>query len=201
VTSERVIHVASLTSPEVIEFVAVAGRFCDAIDQVEQSAELDFLRQMQQLLPLAYSRAQALEWPWHYEGEDDEDEEIVLEPEPDITLPHGGHLEWWAYVRDVIGKKLSWHRLFHFVYDPVNPNDREVINADLADCLADIYVDLKIGLLHYAEGTTEHQSEAIWKWKFEAGAPGWANHVAEVMLPIHHLLHTHYDEDDEVFDI
>jgi Domain of unknown function (DUF5063) len=201
VTSQRVVHVESLSSPEVTEFVAVARRVCDAIDQVEQSTELEFLRQMQELLPLVYSRAQKLQWPWDYEGEDDEDEEFVLEPEPEIALPCGGHLEWWKHLCDVIGRKLSWHRLFHFVYDPVDPKDREVIDADLADCLANIYIDLKIGLLHYDEGTIEHQSQAIWQWKFDAGAPGWANHVAEVLLPVHHLLHTHYSEDDEVFDI
>jgi len=198
VTTERVIHVDHLASPPVIEFVDVARRVCDAIDQINDSPEFVFLTQMETLLPLAYSRAQALDWPWHYEGEDDEDDS-ALEPRPEVELPHGGHLEWWAYLRDGIGKKLSWHRLFHFVYDPVSPNDREVIDADLADCLADIYIDLKVGLMHYEEGTIEHQSEAVWKWKF--GTDHWGTHVAEVMLPIHHLLHTHYDEDDEVFDI
>ena len=197
-TSERVVHVDFLSSPEVNEFVEVARRVCEAIDQIENSSEVAFLKQMEELLPLAYSKAQRLEWPWHYEGEDDEDDSAP-EPSPEVDLPHGGHHEWWKYLRDVIGRKLSWHRLFHFVYDPVSPNDREVINADLADCLADIYTDLKIGLMHYDEGTIEHQSEAIWKWKF--GIDAWGTRTAEVLLPIHHLLHTHYDEDDEVFDI
>jgi hypothetical protein len=196
VTTERIIHVESLASPEVIDFIEVARQVCDVIDRVGDLSAVTFLKRMEELLPLAYSRAQRLDWPWHYEGEDD-DEDFTAEPRPEIDLPHGGHYEWWRHLCDTIGKKLSWIRLFHFVYDPVSPTDREVIGADLADCLADIYMDLKEGLMHYDEGTVEHQAEAVWNWRF--GIDAWGTRACEVILPIHHLLHSHYDEDEEVF--
>jgi hypothetical protein len=200
-TGDRVVHVESLSSQEVVDFVEVARSVCKAIDGIDHVSEIAFLRQMDRLLPLAHSRGQELDWPWHYE-EDGGDEKSILDPEPEIQLPHGGHLEWWLHLRNAIGQKLSWHRVLSFVYDPVNPKEREAITADLADILADIYIALKIGLMHYDEGTIDHQSEAVWKWKFGASeGVGWAQQVAEAVLPVHHLIRTHYDEDDEAFDI
>ena len=187
--SERVIHVDDLDSGGVLEFVEVARRLCDVVDRVGELSEVEFLKGMEELVPLAYSKSLSLNWPYHYEGEDDDDD-LLLEPRPEVPIPYGDHHDWWKHLRDAIGLRLGWHRLFHFVYDPSHPNDHEVIHGDLADCIADIYMDL-----NYDQWTIEHKAEAVWQWKF--GIDAWGTHAAEIMLPIHHLLHTHYDEDED----
>ena len=191
--TQRVIHTDYLDSSDVREFMKVARRLCDVVDGIAHLSEVEFLRQIGELAPLAYAKGVRLEWPDHYEGQDDDDD--GLGPRPEVPIPYGGHLKWWKHLRDAIGLKLGWHRVFHFVYNPAHPNDRKVIGADLADCISDIYMDLKKGLLHYDQGTLEHKAEAVWQWKF--GITGWGTHVAEILLPIHHLLHTHYDEDED----
>lgn len=197
----RVIDTQVLTSPAVLQFVDSVRAFCDAVDQIDSLSEAEFLQRMQTLVPLAYSQATELEWPWHYEEEDENDELMASDPEPELEVPHGGQHDWWKHLRNVIGVKLSWHRFFHFVYNPVDPNDRAVIGADIADCLADIYIDLKENLMLHDRGSIEDRAEAIWKWKGSVHA--WGTRAAEVMLPIHHLLQTHYPEespeDDEEF--
>ncbi len=189
-----------LDSDVVRDFVDVARSYCGLVDQIDKLTEAEFLHGVARLVPLTYARAQLLKWPWHYEGdEDDDDDELPdLPSRPEIALPRGGGHEWWKCLCDLIGKKLSWHRIFHFVYDPAHPNEHDVIYGDLADCLADIYIDLRTGLLFYDRGTIADRAEAVWSWKFRAEWH-WGTRAAEVMLPIHHLLHTHYDEDEGTF--
>ncbi len=189
----RVIRGDDLNSSEIREFIDVARRLCDVIDQVADLPEIEFLKHMQQLVPLVYSKSFDIGRPWDYE--DDVGDTAILESRPGVPMPYSSINEWWKVLRDAIGRKLGWHRIFHFVYDPAHPNDRKVIGADLADCVADIYIDLKTGLLHWDQGTDENKVEAIWQWK--QGVRDWGTLAAEIMLPIHHLLHTHYDEDSD----
>ena len=62
--------------------------------------------------------------------------------------------------------------------------------------LADVYMDLKRGLMLYARTSDEDRAQGLWGWRFDL-ALGWGRNVAEALLPIHSLIHSHYDEDDE----
>ena len=158
---------------------------------------------MDELLPLLYSLAHRLPYPFHT---DPEDPDIGAEDyDPDkphprplaMTFPESGELQRQRCER--LAEKLEPHRWFHFVYDPVNPADKEIIDADLAEIIADIYLELKQGLILFGRSSDIEKAWAVLDWRVGVGLGG--RYVAEALLPIHSLIHDHYDEDDEVFDI
>ena len=194
------IHVHLLGDPDVKRFAEVAEKVCDLFERVDHLPKVQFLRQLEELLPLAYSLAHRIPDP--YDWPDDEDKEWEpgeYEPRPE-AMSQGDNLALWTDFRSRIIAKLGWHSRVHFVYDPVDPDDREVIDVDLPAELAGIYVDLKEGLMLYARPSDEEKAQALWDWRFEI-ALGWGRKVAAALLPVHSLIHNHYDEDDEVFDI
>ena len=136
--------------------------------------------------------------PDPYVWEDDNDDISDWEPGPEAMTP-GEHISRWSDLRTRIAFKLGTHSVFHHVYDPADPTDREVVDSELPAILAEIYLDLKEGLMLYARSSDEERAQALWDWRF--GLAHWGGHAAEALLPIHRLLHSHYDEDDEVFDI
>ncbi len=189
---------------DVQRFVAVAEEFCGIIENVSRIKKPYFLERMDELLPLAYSLAPRLPYPFDPDPEDpdigDEDYDPT-KPHPRplaMTFPESTKLQ--RRQRDRIGKKLGTHRRFHFVYDPVDSSDNEIIGADLADILADVYVDLKQPLILYGRPSDVEKAWAVLDWRLGVDG-GWGRDVAEALLPIHSLIHQHYDEDDEVFNI
>ncbi len=190
------IHVHLLDDSDVKRFAKVAAEVCDVFERVDDLSKIEFLQQLEELLPLVYSQAHRLPDPFNWE-EDDDDE--PYEPGPE-GIRGAERLARWKDLRQRITAKLSWHALVHFVYDPVSVDEREVIPADLADMLADVYLDLKNGLILYGRSTDEDRAQGVWNWRFDL-ALSWGRHVAEALLPIHSLIHNHYDEDDEVFRV
>ena len=196
------IHVHLLDDPAVRRFAEVAQKVCDLFERVDDLPKVQFLQQLEELLPLAYSLAHRLPDPYDWPDDDDEDEQREpgwYEPGPK-GMSGAERMARWKDLRSRITAKLSWHALVHFVYDPVSVDERQAISADLADLLADVYLDLEAGLILFAKPGEEERAQAIWDWRFHLGL-GWGRHVAEALLPIHSLIHNHYDEDDEVFDI
>ena len=49
------------------------------------------------------------------------------------------------------------------IFDPSKVEDNKAISTELSDDLADIYRDIKYGLLLFDAG---HFSEASWEWQF-----------------------------------
>jgi len=86
------------------EFVEVAERFCSVIDRIEELSEIDFLRQIDVLLPLAYSKARELPYLGS-EGDDDESWHAK------IGARDKGHHERWDAVRKRIQNKLGGSHL------------------------------------------------------------------------------------------
>lgn len=67
------------------------------------------------------------------------------------------------------------------VFDPLNEEDTESVFNSLADDLADIYRDLKRGLLLYNQG---HIVEAIWEWRCNFDIH-WGTHLVSAQRAIH----------------
>jgi hypothetical protein len=67
------------------------------------------------------------------------------------------------------------------VFAPLNEEDTESVFNSLADDLADIYRDLKRGLLLYNQG---HIVEAIWEWRFNFDIH-WGTHLVGAQRAIH----------------
>ena len=167
------------------------------VENVSSSPKAYFLERLDELLPLVYSLAHRLPYPFDPEDGDEDYDPIKPHPRPlAMTFPEGMELQ--KRQRERIGKKLGPHRRFHFVYDPVIPDDKEIVDADLADIISDVYLDLKGGLILYRRPSDVEKAWAVSDWRM-VGL--WGRDVAEAFLPIHSLIHWHYDEDDEVFNI
>jgi len=187
---------------DVKRFAAVAEELCGVVEKVSRLKKAYFLERMDELLPLIYSLAPRLPYPF----DPDPDEPVIGDEDYDPMKPHPRPIAMTSpestqlqrTQRDRIGRKLGLHRSFHFVYDPVDPADKEIINADLADILSDIYVGLKEGLILYGRSSDIERAYAVSDWRLGVEC-NWGRDVAEAFLPIHSLIHWHYDEDDEVF--
>lgn len=185
---------------DVQRFLAVAEEFCDVVESLSDLHEPNFLARMDELLPLVYALASRLPYPFDRQSDgDDDDDTLAPRPRPlGMSFPDGRRL--WEQQRDSIGSKLGSHRWFQFVHDPVDTGDKEVIDADLADVLSNIYVGLKEGLALFGRASDLERAWAVFDWRTGVDSI-WGRHVAEAILPIHSLIHWHYDEDDEVFDV
>ena len=84
-------------------------------------------------------------------------------------------------LKEKLGNWDSYRQLF----DPTE--DNEAIFGSLADDIADIYFDLKEGLL-----LAEHQTppeDIIWEWRLSFYSH-WGKHAMDALLTIHFRLRT-----------
>ena len=175
---------AALSSEPVREFLDIAERYCTTIETHGDYSELQFLQSLDTLLPLLYAKVHGL---------------------PDLDVPDkkqavsikdttNQYFETSYPLRDKFGK----HDVYREVYDPYSVED--AITATLSDDLSSIYVILKHGLVIYWEDHASAMARAIWDLKFGFTIE-WGEHAAGALRAVHSLLHSHYDEDDELFDI
>ena len=107
--------------------------------------------------------------------------------------------------QDIDGKRISneaWKDVFKrfealpfnyysAFFSPAKVAEEESIIGNLADDLADIYRDLKEGLVLYEAG---HITEALWEWS-QSFNSHWGRHASSAL----HALHTYaVDEDIEL---
>lgn len=67
------------------------------------------------------------------------------------------------------------------MFYPAKLFEEEPLTGDLADDLADVYRDLKPGLVLYEGG---HIDEAVWHWNFHFNIH-WGRHAAEALYAMH----------------
>ena len=72
-------------------------------------------------------------------------------------------------------------------FDPLIVPAAEPVTADLADDLADIWRDVKRGLLLYREG---HTDAAVWQWRFHFDIH-WAHHATAALYALQSWLSAH----------
>jgi hypothetical protein len=167
-------------------FADAVERFCRIIEKVESLPNALFLEQLDETLPELYAHAHRLPLIWADNSRDIDHPVAINDLEEEA--------------RERIAARLGELDEYTFVYDPVDPKDRELHNTSLSVCIADVYADLKAGLAIYRLGSDAAVKQAIFEWRFGL-ENNWGRHAVEVLLPIHSLIHHHYDEDDEVFNI
>src|SRR5450631_3497525 len=114
-------------------FGQVASRFCSVVDSAQNLGRNDFVSQVYRILPKLI------------------DEAICL-PDVDSTDDHKSkrksvrqRIEEWDQLYNSLKEKLGEWNLYRQVFDPTR--DTEAICGSLADDIADIYRDLKEGLV------------------------------------------------------
>src|SRR5262249_47672920 len=121
----------------------------------------------------------------------------VALPEPDldefgcVPVDQGmTHPEWealWRRLRDVLGRPRRY-RAYCAPTEPPAAGDEPVV-GDLADDLADIYGDVKGGLLAWDAGGDEgYLAEVVYGWKQPGFTSHWGVHAVGAMRALHPLV-------------
>ena len=146
------IHQDAFEEEEVLGFVAEAHRFCDLFERLSSLGRLYLLQQLNESLPLLYSMAHRLPDPYNW---DEIERDEAWEAEDRRGMPLDEHTAKWSEWSERLRGKLTNHKLFRLVYDPVDPRDREIIECGLAGILTEVYLDMKDGLILFGRGSDE----------------------------------------------
>jgi len=159
-------------SKKVVEFVTLAGEFCDSVENVRNFSAEENLRKMQLILPLLYMKAVLL--PRTEQVLDDEPEKYVTEMDYNVLQQR------WL---EVLGENDSYYEVF----DPDIQFREETATASISENLMDIYQDLKDFITSYSLGDESIMNDALYDciYHFEEF---WGQRLVNVLRAIHMLL-------------
>jgi hypothetical protein len=144
-------------------FAKFANQFCSWTESLQNDDSVD-LNELLILLSGMFNSALLLSI--HESDEVDEDTESLT------------HDEWTT-----IHKKFTPlpFQYYSEIFDPHDFNDKEPVTGDLHDDLADIYRDIKPGVILYQKGFIR---EAAFEWKTSFGYH-WGEHILSAMKAIY----------------
>ncbi len=159
---------------EVAEFVALAQQYCQLIEDRSRNSVPDFLREMLRLLPRLYAAACSLSEPDCRSGEPVERE-----------ISHDQWMTLFIHLKKTLGQ-WDHYQSFVDVYDL----EEEPSTGSLADDLADVYRDLKNGLLRWdkAPGPAD-RADIILDWLLDFRGH-WGDHALSASRAIHAVVHS-----------
>ncbi|MDQ3713827.1 MAG: DUF5063 domain-containing protein [Acidobacteriota bacterium] len=147
---------------KVEHFAEIVRRYCAWAEtsSVDVNADMQTAQRLLAELHLA-----VLDLP-----DDEFEDDVELE---DITA------EQWKTVRERFANLQA--EGYWTVFDPTKDQENETVFALLSDDLADIYRDIKYGLLVFDTG---HIAEATWEWKFNFKIH-WGRHLLDAQKVIY----------------
>jgi hypothetical protein len=117
----------------------------------------------------------------------------------DIPLPEGGEPipqearltndEWntlYTHLKLTLGDQATYNA--HFSPTRATAAD-EPAEGDLADDLADIYRDLKPGLLAWHTGEDKYLGDVLYQWAHYGHVHHWGRHAVNAMRALHELVY------------
>jgi len=156
------IHVDLLDHIDVKRFAEVAEKVCDIFEHMDDLSEVEFLVGLKERLSLAYSLAHRLPNPYDWSDDDkgaiEGSVESRLEPR---GMSEAENMERWKDLYQRIGQKLDTHSHIAFVLDPTDPDERKIVDGELAEMLAGLYLDLKCGLILYHRSSDEERAQGL----------------------------------------
>ena len=162
----------------VIEMVTVAGEYCLFIDKVENAQSDEVFHFFQKIAPLLYLRGSLLP--------------EIEEPEH-LTSGHFVTEEKWEHVFNTLREKFGKDDLYHLV-----DQNQEIVQASIAENMADIYQDLKDFLLFLDQNTYTSRIASLYQLRhlFQIR---WGLSVINALSSIHSLLTPkgNFEEDDQ----
>lgn len=157
-----------------MEFGDVAVRFCQVIESVETYDRDEFVIAILPLLTDLLAAGAAMPPVELPEDSADDDHDSS-------RLSHEAWLERFKAVGAVL---RAWD--IYWVVDPLaiddGKPDPEILAGDLCDDLADIWRDLKSGLLALDEGAPEVEVQWEWRWGFYNH---WGSHATSALTVLH----------------
>lgn len=150
------------TRNKVENFAKIVRRYCLWAESFFGEIEVEMQTAQKILTELNYF---VLDLP-----DDNSEDDIKLE---DVST------EQWKVVRDRF-RNLPVDG-YWTIFDPSKVEENEAVFTELSDDLADIYRDIKYGLLLFDAG---HFSEATWEWKFHFKIH-WGRHLLNAQKVIY----------------
>jgi len=130
---------------QVIELLTVANEFCLFTQKIEDYSKEDIISYYRRIIPLLYLKGTLIA---DIEPQDpDLNERFVLE-------------EDWEVVFNTLRNKLYPNDHFWVCQDPHN-EDTEAEKASIAECIADVYQDMKDFLMLYQKNLTGAKENAV----------------------------------------
>jgi len=160
-------------SKNVLEFVTVAGEYCNFIETVNETERKKFLMKAQKLLPLLYLKGSLLP---------------ILENEYDEFTEKFVTEDTWNYYEKGIKTKLGKYNDYLEVFDPDIGMTEGPVSARLSENLSDIYQDVKDFLSAYRIGTVEIMNDALWECQ-ENFEQYWGQKLLNALRAIHLILY------------
>ncbi len=158
-------------------FERIAIQFCSIVEGASGMDRTGFLVQLYQIVPQLIAKAIALP---QLQLSDYEPADAAAP----IHVLHKPSIERWPGLYDLLKEKLGDWDLYSQVFDPTT--DKEAIFGSLADDIADIYRDLKEGLV--AGQTRQSRPEDIfWTWRLLYYSH-WGKHAIDALLVLHFRL-------------
>lgn len=161
-------------------FAGIANRFCSVVDSASGMERADLLLQIYRILPKLIDEAISL--PDVKLSDSDDPPEGNSEPAFRAKVRQGE--QEWRQLYNLLKEKLAdWDRYWQ-VFDPIE--DDEALFGTLADDIADIYRDLKEGLV-LSETHQAPPEDIIWNWRLLFYSH-WGKHAMDALLAIHFRL-------------
>lgn len=161
-------------------FGAVAHEFCSIVDSAPKLDKVELLTAIYVVLPRLINEAIGLP---KIETPDEDDAPIEPEP-PSVRQKASMTDEQWGLLYNSLKEKLGDWDLYWQVFDPTT--DKEAVCGTLADDIADIYRDLKEGLV-LKETLAALPDDIIWEWRLRYYFH-WGKHALDALLTIHFWL-------------
>jgi hypothetical protein len=155
---------------EHLEFIEAAVKFCELIE-TQRTTPLRSLHAIRETLLALY--AAALRLP-------------ATQEVSSIHLPVKFSVSEQINMRKLI-EQTTAPDIFWFCYRPFATPFEKPIACSISDSLADIWFDLKPGLLALTQDQERWVSNVFWKWKFSFETH-WGEHAVDSIWGIHKLL-------------
>ncbi len=169
-----------------IEFVTVAAEYCGFLEKCNKFSKKDFLLKLHKLLPLIYLKATLLPI---------EDDEQFFDGESEIFVSEYDY----GFVRNNISQKLGKDDNYVNIYNSAT-NDSGYEQAEISECVADIYQDMKNFTGNFGTGSEQAMAvslnECIQNFK-----EYWGYRALSLAAAIHSLVYNFTnDEEEQDFD-
>jgi hypothetical protein len=169
-------------SKDVIEFVTVAGEFCNFLENTEQYLKKDFISISLKVLPLLYLKASVLP-----ETEEELENEFI-----DKAVDEG----MYQFILNVVRNKMGQHDDYLEVFTADMQHSDMPLTATVSEDLADIYQDIKNFIESYKTAVTEIMNDALFELRnnFELY---WGQRLVNTLRALHNVYYSGDDLTDE----